>query len=124
MKVFIADELAVVRERLIDMLSELPGIEIIGPAQGAQEAINSIQKPNPDAVILNIHMLGGNGIELLKNINKNESVPLVIILTNYSYPEYRKKCMDLGTDFFFDKSTEFEKVTGVIKELIQSSHKR
>ena len=119
MKVFIADDSAVVRERLIEMLSELPEIEIIGQAEDGLETINSIPKLKPDVVILDIHMPGGNGIEVLRNIKKNEPVPLVIILTNYSYPQYRKKCMDLGADYFFDKSTEFEKVTEVCQQLIQ-----
>lgn len=122
MKVFIADESAVVRERLIDMLSELPGIEIIGQAEDGLQATNLIEKLNPDVVILDIHMPGGSGIEVLRNIKKNEPVPLVIILTSYSYPKYRKKCMDLGANFFFDKSTEFEKVTEVCEQLIQNSH--
>jgi DNA-binding NarL/FixJ family response regulator len=67
-------------------------------------------------------MNGGRGIEVLKYIKKIEPVTLVIILTNYPYPQYLKKCMDLGADFFFDKSTEFEKVTEVCEQLIQDSH--
>ena len=120
MKVFIADESAVVRERLKEMLYEIPEIEIIGQAHDGLEATNLIKKLNPDVVILDIHMNGGGGIEVIKCIKKIEPVPLVIILTNYPYPQYRKKCMDLGADFFFDKSTEFEKVTEVLKKLILS----
>ena len=36
------------------------------------------------------------------------------MLTNYPYPQYKKKCMDAGADFFFDKSREFEKVIEVL----------
>ena len=117
MKIFIADDSAVVRERLIEMLSELTGIEIIGRAQDGLEATNLIEKLNPDVVILDIHMHGGRGIEVLKYIKKIEPVPLVIILTSYPYPQYRKKCMDLGANFFFDKSTEFEKITEVLRKV-------
>jgi hypothetical protein len=39
------------------------------------------------------------------------------MLTNYPYPQYRKKCKDAGADFFFDKSTEFDKITEVLKKL-------
>jgi len=117
--VFIVDDSAVFRERLIDMLSELKGVEIVGEAGGPHEAIKAIQKLKPDAVILDIRMPGGNGIEVLKKIKKDKPAPMVIMLTNYPYPQYRKKCMDAGADFFFDKSTEFEKVTEVLKKLTQ-----
>jgi DNA-binding NarL/FixJ family response regulator len=122
MKVFIVDDSALVRERIITMISEHPGIEITGQAENAQEAINSIRKLKPDVAILDIRMPGGNGIEVLRNIKKNNSAPTVIILTNYPYPQYRKKCIEAGADFFFDKSTEFHKIIEVIKKLIQESN--
>jgi len=121
MKVFITDDSEVVCERLTAMLSEIAGIEIIGQAQDVPGAINSIQKLHPDAVILDIRMPGGSGIDVLEHVKKINTAPVVIILTNYPYPQYRKKCMDLGADYFFDKSTEFEKVTEVLKKLILSS---
>lgn len=122
MKVFIVDDSALVRERIIAMISEHQGIEITGQAENALEGINSIRKLKPDVVILDIRMPGGNGIELLKNIKKNSSGPTIIILTNYPYPQYRKKCMEAGADYFFDKSTEFNKIIEVIKKLIQESN--
>ena len=116
MKVFIADDSAVVRERLIDMLSELPDVEIVGQAEDGLQATNLIEKLTPDVAILDIRMPRGNGIEALQNIKKNNPALIVIMLTNYPYPQYRKKCMKAGADYFFDKSTEFEKVTEVLKE--------
>lgn len=122
MKVFIVDDSALVRERIIAMISEHPEIEITGQAKNAQEGINSILKLKPDVVILDIRMPGGNGIEVLKNIKKNSSGPTIIILTNYPYPQYRKKCIEAGADYFFDKSTEFNKIIEVIKKLIKESN--
>jgi len=100
MKVFIADDSAAVVERWITMLSEIPQVEIIGQAQDAREAIKAIRQLNPDVVILDIRMPGGNGIDVLKDIKSNKPPPLVIVLTNYPYPQYRKKCMALGRNSF------------------------
>jgi len=119
MKVFIVDDSAVLRERVIEMLSELPGIEIIGHAQNVSDALSAIKKLNPDVVILDIRIPGGSGIDVLQDIKKEKDAPMVIILTNYPYPQYRKKCLGLGADYFFDKSTEFEKVTELFKRLRQ-----
>jgi len=42
----------------------------------------------------------------------------VIVLTNYPYPQYRKRCMELGAEFFLDKSTEFDRLPAVLQQII------
>jgi DNA-binding NarL/FixJ family response regulator len=120
MRLFIADDSEILRLRLIDMLSEIEGIEIIGQAQNSLDAIESIEELNPHVVILDIRMPQVNGIEVLEAIKKDDESPTVIIFTNYPYPQYRKRCMDLGADFFFDKSTEFEKLVDTVKYLVHN----
>ena len=78
----------------------------------------AIRRLKPDVVILDIHLPGSSGIEVLEAIKKDKPAPIVIMFTNYPYPQYRKRCMDLGADFFFDKSTEHEKLTEVFKRLL------
>jgi DNA-binding NarL/FixJ family response regulator len=114
MKVFIADDSSEIRKRIIAMLSDLENIEMIGEAGNVQDAIQSIQAFDPDVVILDIRMPGGSGIDVLKKIEKRNETPVVIILTNYPHSQYRKKCMEAGADFFFDKSGEFERIVEVV----------
>ena len=109
-KVFIVDDSLIVREHLVTMLEELAGIEIVGQAENVAEAISGIRILQPDVVILDIRMPGGNGIDVLQTIKQDEAAPMVIILTNYPYPGYRQKCLQAGADFFLDKSTEFDQI--------------
>lgn len=121
MKILIVDDSTLLRERLTAMISELPEIEITGHAENAEKAINSIRILKPDVTTLDIRMPEGNGFEVLESIKNDKSTPLIIVTTNYPYPQYRKKWMDSGADFFFDKSTEFQKVTEVLKKYIKES---
>ncbi|MBW1752178.1 MAG: response regulator transcription factor [Deltaproteobacteria bacterium] len=121
MRVFIADDSMLIMERLKDMLAELPEIEIIGEARDGIGAIKAVRKLNPDVVILDIKMPGVDGIDVLKDIKNNNQNITVIMLTNYPYPQYRRKCMELGADYFFKKSTEFENVMDALKQLIQKT---
>lgn len=115
MKVFIADDSSEIRKRIIAMLSDLvERIEMIGEAENVQDAINSIHEFDPDVVILDIRMPGGSGIDVLKKIKKKNEVPVIIILTNYPHSQYRKKCMEAGADFFFDKSRDFKEIVRVV----------
>jgi DNA-binding NarL/FixJ family response regulator len=115
--VFIVDDSPVVRDRLVQLLGDVPQIEIVGQADIAFEAIQSIRRLRPRAVVLDISMPGGSGIYVLETIVKEKPRPTVIMLTNFTTEQYRRKCLQLGADFFFDKSCEFEKVTDVLRQL-------
>jgi DNA-binding NarL/FixJ family response regulator len=118
MKVFVADNSVILRKQIIDLLSELHGIEIVGQAQVASEALRAIRELKPDVVTLDIQISGG-GIDALKKIKRDGSAPIVIILTNSTSPPYRKSSMEAGADFFLDKSTEFQEVRGIIQALFE-----
>ena len=120
MKVFIVEDSSVVRKSLRAMLSEIAGVEIIGEAEDADEATKQIELTKPDVVTLDIRLRNGSGIDVLRDIASGRSAtPVIIVLTNYPYPQYRKACKDAGAHFFFDKSTEFESVTEVFTELAE-----
>ena len=119
MKVFLVDDSVVVLEKLAAMISGIEGVEITGQALNAHDAIQSIVKLKPDVVILDIRLNGGgNGMDVLKRIKKEIPPPIVIMLTNYPYPQYREKCRALGADYFFDKVTEIEKVNESLAQLM------
>ena len=117
MKLFIADDSTLVRECLVALISEIEGVELVGQAGDTREAIQGIQHSKPDIVILDVRMPGGNGIQVLEAIKKKKAAPVVIMLTAFPYPQYRKKCLEAGAEYFFDKSTEFERVAEVLAEL-------
>lgn len=99
------------------MLNELAGIKVVGHAEDVAGAIRMIRKLKPDVVILDIMMPGGNGVDVLKNIKQDKPPPMVIILTNYPYPEYRQKCLHAGANFFLDKTTEFDQIPALFEQL-------
>ena len=120
MRVLIVDDSKVVCERLQQILIKITGVKSVGLAHNAPDAIALIAESNPDVVILDIRLPGPNGIDVLKDI-RNKKLPIrVIMLTNYPYPQYRKKCEALGADYFFDKVTEIEEIPKVIEELAKN----
>jgi DNA-binding NarL/FixJ family response regulator len=118
MRVFIADDSVVVVERLADLLKEVPGVQLVGRAADVPEAIHSILVLNPDAVILDLQMPGGSGLEVLRAIRRTYPSLCVLICTNYPSPQYREECIAAGANFFLDKSAEFEKIPAIIRDLI------
>lgn len=120
MNVFIVDDSAIVREKLAAMLSDIVGVQCIGQAGSAREAIRSITELKPDAVILDVRLGGSNGMDVLEQVKKQPPSPIVIMLTNYPYPQYRERCLALGADYFFDKVTEIELVYELFDRFAQA----
>ena len=120
MRVLIVDDSKIVCEGLQRMLINIADVEIVGQAHNAQDAIRFISESKPDVVILDIRLPGLSGIDVLKNIRAKELPIRVIMLTNYPYPQYRKKCEELRADYFFDKVAEIEEIPKAIEELTKN----
>lgn len=102
-----------VRERLSAMLAETGGIDVIGTASEAGEAVDIVRQLRPDAVILDLQLAEGSGFDVLKTIRQNGPAPLVLVLTNHASMQHRQRCLQAGADYFFDKAIEFGKVQEV-----------
>lgn len=124
MNVLVVDDSALLRERLISLISEIPEVSAINQAQDVPQALHSIKTLKPDVVILDIRLSEGNGIEVLHTIRKKKQMPITIMFTNYPYPQYRKKCQEAGIDYFFDKSTEFHLIPDTLIKIIKDWHNK
>jgi len=107
-------------ERLADLLEEVPGAQLVGQAWDAPEAVRGIQKLKPDALILDLQMPGGSGLDVLRAIRTDHPHLYVLICTNYPYAQYREECLSAGANSFIDKSAEFEKIPALLRELVHN----
>lgn len=124
MKVFIADDSPVIRNLLASSLSGMKEVEIVGSGDDSHTVLESIEELKPDVVILDIRMRAGSGFDILRQIKEEKSETKVIVFTNCAYPQYEKRCYDLGADFFFDKSKEFRRLPTMVKNLIPLIEKK
>jgi DNA-binding NarL/FixJ family response regulator len=115
-KLLIVDDSVIVRESLIDRLSEVKGIEITGQAGDAPEAVEMIRRLRPHVVVLDFKMPSGNGLSVLKQIRNENFSPLVLMFTNYPSPQYRDVCLNAGAHYFFDKSNELHRLIEILEE--------
>ena len=121
MRLLIVDDSTLVRELLIDRLSEVRGINIVGEAGDAPDALDMIRRLKPDAVVLDFKMPNGNGLRVLNGMRAENLSALVVVLTNYPFSQYRNACLKAGAHYFLDKSTEFEKITEILEQAAQTT---
>jgi two-component system response regulator DevR len=118
--VHIVDDSDVMRERLSELASDIAGIEVTGQSGNPFDALDRIKSEHPDIVILDIRLPGKNGIEVLKDIKRESPAPVVIMITNYPYRQYRQGCMAAGADYFFSKTDEFEMIGQALRRISRS----
>jgi DNA-binding NarL/FixJ family response regulator len=118
MKVVIADDSSIMRERIKNQVKDFDQVTIVGEAGNGRIAMEMIREFDPDLVILDLHMPEMGGMEVLRNIKDAKMKTKVCILTNYAYPQYRTKCLSLGADYFLCKSDDFEQTHSVIANLL------
>lgn len=92
-RVLIADDEPLARQRLEDLLSPDPDVEIVGPAEDGRQAVAMIRDENPDLVFLDVQMPGLTGMEVVKEVGP-ENMPTVIFVT--AYDQYAIKAFDVA----------------------------
>lgn len=122
MKVLIVEDSPEICERLHNMIDGIPGIELVGDADNEADAVRDICAIQPDLLILDLTLASGSGMEVLRRIKLQAFHGVTIVLTNYAYPQYRKKCMELGADYFLDKSWDIEMLSELLVRLPNSQH--
>ena len=120
--VFVVDDSPLIRERLVDMLTAVEGVSVVGQAESPIEAIEGIIRTNPDFVVLDIHLRFGSGFDVLKGVRFREIGATFIVLTNFPNLLYRTAYLAAGVDYFLDKSAEFDKLVEIISSRTTKNH--
>ncbi len=120
MRIVIADDSELLRERIKESLKDVKEVEIVGEADNGIDAIKIIKENNPDLVLLDIRMPELNGIGVLKKMKANGNKSKVCIFTNYPYSQYKTKCIEEGADYFLDKNQDLNKIPAIVAELAKT----
>jgi len=105
-KLLIVDDSSAVYGRLLGMLGGVEHLTALSIARSLQEAVEKGRQLCPDAVVLDVRLPDGSGLDALSAIKRDSPNSRVYIFTNQV--EFRDKAMRAGADGFFDKSLEFE----------------
>jgi DNA-binding NarL/FixJ family response regulator len=111
--VFVVEDSPIVRKRLVAMLDETPGVCIVGEADCPVDAIDGIRRTRPDWVVLDIQLIGGTGIDVLRKVRGDVPRTGFIVLTHLGIAPYRRLAEAAGADYFLDK-TETAKLRDII----------
>ncbi|HYP85326.1 response regulator [Variovorax sp.] len=104
-----------IRDNLIAAMRELVGVEVVAVAATPAEAIDALDSYGQGwhLAIVDLFLKGGSGMAVLRRFQRRGAGQRMVVLTNYPTPEVRQRCIELGADAVFDKSTELDDFFGL-----------
>jgi two-component system response regulator DevR len=121
-QVFIVDDSAPIRARLAEMLSRIDDVRLVGEAASAHDAVTGILRTRPDAVLLDLNLMGRTGLDVMRAVCPRAPGTVFVVLSNHSESQYRDACARAGASYFLDKSTEFDRVPDVLAQIASTRH--
>lgn len=115
--ILIADDHAIVREGLKQILSGLPDFKVSAEASSGYETLQKLEEMPIDLVILDINLGDQNGLDVLKQIRpKWPSLP-VLILTMHSEKQYATRMLKAGASGFLNKGSAAEELVNALRKI-------
>jgi DNA-binding NtrC family response regulator len=115
--ILIADDILEVRENIAMTLGEENYNYFFSPS--GEDALKIVMKEKIDVIIADIAMPHGNGLELIKNIEKLDSPPRVILVTGYA-DMFTEDEAHSKADYIIEKPFSQDELQNIVKKLISS----
>jgi DNA-binding NarL/FixJ family response regulator len=116
-KILIADDHAVVREGLKQIISETPDMIVTDEANNGQEVLNKVSEQNYDVVLLDITMPGRSGLDILKQLKGKKPRLPVLMLSVHSEEQYAVRTLKAGASGYLTKGSATEELIAAIRKI-------
>ena len=120
-RVVIVEDSERILAHLAEELSAIDNVRIAGTAATEAEARRLLGQGDWDLAILDLQLREGNGLQVLKAArDEMHATGTIAVFTNYAFPQYRERSLDLGADYFFDKARELSRVVALAEGMAAS----
>jgi two-component system invasion response regulator UvrY len=116
-KVFIADDHAIVREGLKQILAETRDIVVAGEAENGLDAVKLFRKSDCQVMLLDISMPDRSGIEVLKQIKKEKPELAVLMLSMHREDQYAIRSLKAGAAGYLTKQSAPRELVTAIRQV-------
>jgi DNA-binding NarL/FixJ family response regulator len=114
-RIVLADDQNLIRRGLRALLKTDPELEIVGEAENGQEAIDLVERLQPDLVLMDVRMPVMDGVIGTREICQRFPTTKVLVLTTFNDWEYVSQALQAGASGYLLKDTPFEELTQAIR---------
>ncbi|HEX9632162.1 MAG TPA: response regulator transcription factor [Gemmatimonadales bacterium] len=117
-RVVVADDHAIVREGIRQVLDGTEGITVVGEAATGPEAFERAQAVVPDVVVLDVSMPGESGLEVAKRLKRALPATRVLMLSVYDNTEFVLEAVRAGADGYLLKDSSPSELRAAIRKVV------
>jgi DNA-binding NarL/FixJ family response regulator len=122
MRILLADDHAVVRQGLKQILAAEFRNAVFGEASNGQQAIDLVWKEPWDVVVLDITMPGQSGLDVLKAIRKSRPKLPVLMLSMHPEDQFAVRMLKIGASGYMTKESAPAELVGAVKKVLSGGH--
>lgn len=119
-KVVLVEDSELLQEMMTEVLDSIPNLDLVGVADGQTKALTHIKKNKPDLVIVDLELVEGDGVGVLKALDTGSEIygqPEKVVFTNHTSSRLKSKCEQFDISGYFDKSYQLEELTDYLSQL-------
>jgi len=116
-RVFVADDHAIVRRGIAAVLEIVPDIEVVGEAKNGGEAIAQVERLRPDVILMDLVMPEMDGIEAIRRIKDRQPEARILVLTTFAGEDKIFPAIKAGALGYHLKDSRPEELVQAIREV-------
>jgi len=117
-RVLIADDHAVVRQGLRQILGDTPEMVVAGEATNGQEVLDRVRAETWDVVVLDISMPDRSGLDVLKQLRSERPKLPVLVLSMYAEDQYAVRVLKAGASGYLTKDSAADELVKAIRKVV------
>jgi DNA-binding NarL/FixJ family response regulator len=118
-RVFLADDNALFRDGLAQLLNSDGRFEVVGQASTGEEAVTAVNERRPDLILMDLRMPGMSGVEAIRRIRAADREVPIGVLTIFESPEYVQSALDAGASGYVAKDATPAELSGAAIALVE-----
>ena len=118
-KILVADDHAIVRDGLKQILAETDDLRVLGEAANGQEVLQKIRAEEWDVLLLDLSMPGKSGIELIKQLKKEKPNLHIVVLTMHEEHQYAVRAFKAGALGYLTKNSASSQLVTAIRKVAE-----
>jgi DNA-binding NarL/FixJ family response regulator len=117
-RILIVDDHPIMRQGLITLLEGEEDLDVCGEAEDVPQALDAIEKLQPDFAIVDISLKGRSGMDLLKDLKQQHPKLQVLVLSMYDESLYAERALRYGARGYVMKQEAMDKVLAAIRRIL------
>ncbi|MFA6313434.1 MAG: response regulator transcription factor [Sterolibacterium sp.] len=116
-RLFVADDHAILREGLRELFALVDDITVVGEAMNGEQVLDAVRDGDFDLLLLDMNMPGINGVELLVRLRSQETRQPILVLSMHDEPQIVKRAIQAGADGYLTKDSDPDRLLAAVRKV-------